>query len=309
MFFAFFLVLIALAALALFLWPVGSTALLLQCCRRLLGFKTRQVVAGDFRWTYLDGGSGDPLVLLHGIGSDKDSFLLIAGSLAKQCRVIIPDLPGFGASDAPLSAAYGSKVQAERLHQFVEALGLSSFDLGGHSMGGLIAGAFCATHAAQVRTLLLLSPAGVLAAKPSEMMIAVAWGRPLPIFARSVAEMRALIRFVTSRPIWLPRFALVAMAERQRAAYELNTRIVGQLTHDPGLDDYLKLQPGIRTLIIWGRADRAVDSSGAAVLHALLPCSKAVILEGVGHVPMIEAPRQVVDCYEAFKKAATSPDG
>ena len=56
------------------------------------------------------------------------------------------------------------------------------------------------------------------------------------------------------------------------------------------------------TLIVWGDQDRVLHVSGAEILHKLLPNSQVVIMHGVGHVPMLEQPRQTAEDYLAFRK-------
>lgn len=241
-------------------------------------------------------------MLLHGMGADKDNFLLVARILVKHYRVIVPDLPGFGESDKPADASYRLDDQLKRLDQIRRALRLDRIHLGGNSMGGLIAGAYAATYRQHVESLWLLAPAGVKAARPSELMTAIAGGGPLPIFAKDVEDLKRLMAFVMHRPRYLPRFALVSMAEQQRAGHSLNQRIVAEMVQGPWLDELLADRPRIPALIVWGDQDRALDMSGAEILKALLPVSRVRILRDVGHVPMIETPRESAQDYLAFRK-------
>jgi pimeloyl-ACP methyl ester carboxylesterase len=85
---------------------------------------------------YLEGGSGEPLVLVHGFGADKDNFTRVARWLTPHYRVIAHDVVGFGESTHLPDADYRYAVQAERVRAFVQALGLARVQLGGNSMGG-----------------------------------------------------------------------------------------------------------------------------------------------------------------------------
>lgn len=299
---AVLLVIVLGTLVALRLYPQSAMQTALRLARRAAGLRRREISISGFRLAYLDGGSGPPLVLLHGIGADKDNFLLVAKSLVRHYRVIVPDLPGFGESDKPADASYRVAAQIERLDQFRAALGLDRIHLGGNSMGGFIAGAYAAAYPDNVDSLWLLAPAGIKAAQPSPLMTAIASGTPLPIFARDVAELRQLMAFVMHRPPYLPRFVLASMAAQQCDGYLLNQRIVAELVQGPGLDELLCHRPRIPALIVWGDRDRALDVSGAAILRGLLPVSRMVILQQVGHVPMIEAPAEVVEQYLAFRK-------
>lgn len=287
---------------ALRLHPQRAMQLVLRLTRRTAGLRRREIQIPGFRLAYLDGGRGAPLVLLHGLGADKDNFVAVARLLGRHYRVIIPDLPGFGESDKPVDANYGIAAQVERLDQFRRALGFRCIHLGGNSMGGFIAGAYAAAYPGSVDSLWLLAPAGVKAAKPSALMTAIAEGTALPILARDVDELRNLMAFAMHRPPYLPHFVLADMARRQREGYPLNQRVIGEMVQGPWLDDLLSHRPRIPALIAWGDRDKALDVSGAAILHQLLPVSRVNILREIGHVPMIEAPKQAVEDYLAFRK-------
>ena len=299
--------------LALGLWALSRycyepfTNATLALTRRLLGVQRRSAVVDGQRVVYLEIGRGEPLLLLHGLGADKDNFLLTAWSLRRRFRVIVPDLPGFGDSDKPLDASYRVPVQVERLRAFARALGAPRFHVGGNSMGGLIAGAYAAIHPEDTLSLWLLAPAGVKAAKPSVLMTAIAnRAEQLPIFARDVREMRQLIAFATGKPMPMPYCVLATMAAQQQRNATLHRRIVDEMVEGPWLDELLASKPPTPTLIVWGDQDRALDVSGAAVLHALLPHSTLIVMPGIGHIPMIEAPRRAVRDYLAFQAALTS---
>lgn len=105
---------------------------------------------------YRDHGVGEPLVLIHGVGMQSAAWGPQVATLAKHCRVIALDLPGHGDSD-PLP-------QGSELPEFVawcqtaiQALGLGSVNLAGHSMGALIAGGVTVSHPHLIRRVALLN--------------------------------------------------------------------------------------------------------------------------------------------------------
>lgn len=293
-----------------FLWtrlaPAQATNLLLAAGRWAIGMRRHEVRVAGFNIVYLEGGQGEPLLLLHGIGADKDNFNLVARALRKRYRVIVPDIPGFGESDKPADAGYGVQQQVARIAAFATAVGAARFHVGGNSMGGMIAGALAVAEPQRVLSLWLLAPAGVKSAKPSELIQKIEAGEPLPIFARNADEMRALLAFACHRAPWLPGFVIEAAARLQRDNYALNQTIVAELFAGPGLDELMGDGPATPTLIVWGDHDRALHYSGATILHALLPNSSVQLMTDIGHVPMIEAPRRVVRDYLEFQRSAHS---
>ena len=87
----------------------------------------------------MEAGQGPPVVLLHGLGATKASFLPTLGALAPAHRVIAVDLPGFGDSVKPVLAAYDAPFFARSVVALLDALGLERATIVGNSMGGRVA--------------------------------------------------------------------------------------------------------------------------------------------------------------------------
>ncbi len=87
---------------------------------------------------YTDEGEGPTVLLVHGLPGGKRDFRWLAPCLSDACRVVRPDLPGWG--DTPLATHDGPRLEdrADVVCDLVEALGLSRVVLGGHSMGGAV---------------------------------------------------------------------------------------------------------------------------------------------------------------------------
>ena len=114
--------------------------------RKKAGLVQKSVVVNGMNIQYLEGGSGDPLVLIHGFSANKDNWTRIAKFLTPHFNVIAPDLPGFGESDKDPGGKYTIKDQAVFLKQFINEIGIKSFHIGGNSMGGNIAGQYAALY-------------------------------------------------------------------------------------------------------------------------------------------------------------------
>lgn len=288
------------AGLVVHIWPHAVARTLIRATRLFVGLAKKEIAVPGFRIAYLEGGRGKPLILLHGLGADKDNFLLVARDLRRQFRVIIPDLPGFGESDKPQDRSYTISEQVERIHEFSRALGIERFHLAGNSMGGFIAAAYAARYPDDLDSLWLLAPAGVRSARSSELLETIAQGDEAQILARSPQEMRAVVSFVFHRRVYLPRFLAVYQAEQSRRNFGLHKSIIKQLLKGKWLDELLHHPIQVPTLIMWGDRDRAVHVSGAEVLRGLLPNSQVAVLKDVGHIPMLEAPRRTVAEYRRF---------
>jgi triacylglycerol lipase len=301
------LVIAALGAMC-FLFPHKLTQLALGMERHRAGLHRSEIDIPGFHIVYLEGGQGEPLILLHGIGADKDNFTRTSRWLTAHYHVIAPDLPGFGESSKSETATYTVDDQVRNVAAFANALHLTRFSIGGNSMGGWIAGAYVAEHPDQIITAWLQDPGGVAGAKKSEMMDIIDKGGQVPIFARTPAEMHALMSFVFVHPPYLPGVIIDEVAREQSSNYQLNLKIFGELTADWQAHAIDKLLAGSKTptLITWGDHDRVLDVSGAEALHKVMPNSTVAIMPDIGHVPAVEAPEASADDYLKFRAGAVA---
>ncbi len=303
------LLVVAVFAGLYFLAParLADTAASLE--RMRAGLQRSELDIPGFHIVYLEGGAAGapPLLLLHGIGADKDNWTRIAVKLTPRYRVYAVDLPGFGESSKLAGASYRIEDQVGYVAAIVAALKLDTFDLGGNSMGGWIAGAYAVAHPGQVKSLWLLDPGGVSTARDSEMITRIKAGEPIPLFAKTPAEFGQLMHFVMEQPPFIPAPVAAVIAERQAKNYPLNLAIFKQLReHSTMLDTQLAaLTPPLATptLIVWGDHDRALHVSGAEILHGLLPNSQVSIMANIGHLPMLEAPGDTAAAYLKFREA------
>jgi len=141
------------------------TALLGQLDQR---FGERLLRLGQGQQAVREAGSGDAIVLLHGIGSGAASWLQVALGLSERARVIAWDAPGYGQSTPLPMAAPDACAYAGRLLQTLDALAIERCVLVGHSLGALTAAAFAQAHPHRVSRLVLLSPARGYGAQPDQ---------------------------------------------------------------------------------------------------------------------------------------------
>jgi pimeloyl-ACP methyl ester carboxylesterase len=105
---------------------------------------------------YVRGGTGDPVVLIHGFTDTSRMWRPILPILAKNYTVITPDLPGLGGSSALPSGEYNMKTVAQDLHELVKLLGYSRIRLVGHDIGMMAAYAYAAQYPKEVQKLVLM---------------------------------------------------------------------------------------------------------------------------------------------------------
>ncbi len=268
--------------------------------RRLAGLERKEItLAGGLRYVYLEGGQGAPLLLLHGFGANKDNFTRVAKYLTPHFRVIIPDHAGFGESAKPPQADYGPRAQAERLRTFARALGVSKLHLGGNSMGGHIALTYAALYPNEVESLWLLSAAGVWSAPPSELRKRMTDTGENPLLVQDEDDFAQLVAMVTAKPLMIPRPFLDVVAQERIKNYALEERVFKQLAADSVEERIRGL--AVPTLIVWGQQDRVLHPGTAGILQMLLIKSEVVMMQGVGHVPMLEQPERSALDYLRFR--------
>jgi abhydrolase domain-containing protein 6 len=279
---------------------------IIQIERNRAGLEAKTLEIKGIRVAYLEGGSGEPLLLIHGSGDDKDNWLWVSKYLTKHFRVIALDLPGFGESGKPPERRYTAQDQAENIKAFTRALGLRNFHLGGHSLGGKISAVYAAKNPTEVKSLWLLAPAGVYSAQPSEMQKLIGKGFVIPIFGRTVREFDQLLFFTMNKPPYIPSPVKEVLIERAADDHELHNKIYREVSQEAFRLEDIAEDLTMPTRIVWGDQDRILHCSGAEILEDLLPTSSALILKGIGHAPMIENPKLVAEDYAAFIQSAVN---
>lgn len=278
--------------------------------RSVAGLELERIKVDELEIEYLRGGSGPPLVLLHGFGADKDNWNRISGYLVEHFDVIAIDLPGFGNSTRDIELDYDVFSQVARLKQITDALNLVEFNLAGSSMGGYIAGNFAAQYPRKVKKLWLISPFGVASSETSEMFTATQKGLNPVVLPRTETEFLELFDFLFVNPPFIPSVVIQHLALKSEERVKINTKIFDQIHRmnqgkpqpDSPLDRVLKNYNG-SVLISWGEKDRVLHVSGAAVLKQIIPNAKIEIIKNVGHLPMVETPLAIAESFLSFAAA------
>ncbi|PTU32577.1 alpha/beta fold hydrolase [Stenotrophobium rhamnosiphilum] len=301
------LVVIALVVTGLYYaCPEKLVKLAVEGERAAASLSRHEIDVAGLKYVYLEGGKGEPLVLIHGFGADKENFTRVAKFLTPRFHVIIPDLPGFGESGKPADGIYTVASQVERVHALVQALGLKTVHLGGSSMGGNIAASYAAKYPTETASIWLLAPAGLGTAPPSDVELSLKDGGRNPLIASNPDEFAAVFKFVMADPPFLPRRFIDVMGRTAVANHELNAKIFQQIRSEPPLESRV---PGLTVpaRIVWGDKDRALNVGGAKILAGLMPNASVLILPGIGHLPMLERPREVAADYLTFRDGLKAP--
>lgn len=248
------------------------------------------ISAAGIRTNYHDRGSGAPVLLIHGSGPGVSAWANWRGvmpALARQARVIAPDMVGFGYTERPAGFNYNLDNWVRQAVGLLDALELAQVDLVGNSFGGALALALAIRHPNRVRRLVLMGSVGV----PFDITpeLDAVWGyqpslaamrEMLDIFAfdRSlVTDELAQLRYEASiRPGFQESYAAMFPAPRQRWVDALASSAddIRHLPHE--------------TLVIHGREDRVIPLAVAYRLAELLPRMQLHVFGRCGHWTQIE---------------------
>lgn len=283
--------------------PTKVSAAYLGVERKLASLEPRTMDIPGFQIAYLEGGTGEPLLLIHGMGANKDEWNRVAYHLTSHHRVIAVDLPGFGDSDKPTDARYMTPDQVRYVRQIVEALELKTLHLGGNSMGGRIAAAYAAAYPETVKSLWLLAPSGMTSAQPSEVIHRLRSGEQLPLVVGSREDLEQSLKLTTQQPPYYPGPVKEAFAQSAAENYQLHSRIMAELNQETAEQPLEEIVAGlsVTTRIVWGEQDKLFHPSSAELLRQLIEDSSVLLLPDTGHLPMIETPADLAADYRAFR--------
>jgi len=251
----------------------------------------------------MDGADGqalkEPLVLLHGLGSDHEGLTDVVAALG-DVDLVVPDLPGCGMSP-PLTGTnsvlnYADAIEGVRVH-----LGARSIVLVGHSLGANVALAYAGRYPERVRSLALLHP--VTESSGVGAFVARVYYRVGSWLPESLARI-----WLLSRPaVFLADVVSLSTRDRvrrrqilrrdYRAAAYVSPRVISEayrsLWTTPFRD--LALRITALTLLVTGTSDRLASVASLRALHDLIPRSSLRIIDGAGHLWPVEEPDAAAD--------------
>lgn len=238
-------------------------------------------------------GSGAPLLFLHG-ASGAARWLPFMDALAHEYDMIVPEHPGYGASDDPDWIESVGDLAYFYL-DVIDHLGLGPVHLVGNSLGGWIAAEMAVRDPSAMRSLVLVAPAGISVPgvarndvflwSPEEtaknLFHDPAWAERMPMPANDDEVMIALKnRMTTAKLGWSPRF------------------------HNPHLRKWLH-RVKAPALILWGDDDRVLPPDFGPAYRDLIPGATLEVIPACGHLPHVEKAPEVAARTLSFLKGAT----
>jgi len=239
------------------------------------------------------GQDGDVVLLVHGYGGDRNSWLFLQEPLAARYRVYALDLPGHGTSAKDVGEGSLS-VLADAVTGVLDALGAERAHLVGHSMGGAVALAAAARDPARIASLTLIAPSGFGPEINAGYLRGFA-------DAQTRRELKAVIgqlfddESLVTRQLVDDLLAYKRLDGVDEALHALaDTLLDGEAQRGDSAASLAAIGGGAPVTVIWGRADRIIPAAQAesvvgAVRH---------LIDDAGHMPQMERPAQVQAAIE-----------
>lgn len=237
---------------------------------------SRTIKVNGLDISYLAGGQGDPLIVVHGGGHGANAWLQNARELSRYYSVYIPDLPGFGHSQSKSDTFHLPEFVAF-IDAFSQNLGLKRFHLIGHSIGGGIALHYAFQYPEKIKGLVLVS-SWCLGKE------AALWVRFLsaPALCKSLGEaalaLQRAVKWLVSSVYAPCKFMNPVTRVKMNMGMSM-TSLKGQTT--VLLNQLSELM--VQTLVVWGTRDRIVPVSHAYAAAEVIPDCQIHVFEGCGH--------------------------
>jgi len=272
--------------------------------------------------SYVDSGTGTPVLFIHGILGSQRQWSHLVDQLDDTLRVVVPDLFGHGESAKP-TGDYSLSAHAATLRDLLDHLGIERVTLVGHSLGGGIAMQFYYLFPERVDRLVLVASGGL--------------GREVSLLLRSATLPGAqqVVGVIASAPVlsrvealgrrargmgWKPGADITAVwhgftslgDQESRRAFLATTRAVidigGQSINAYG---HLESVRPPATLIVWGSKDRMIPAWHALSAQRAVPDCRVELFEGAGHFPHLDDPDRFARVLREFitEDATAEPAG
>jgi 2-hydroxymuconate-semialdehyde hydrolase/2-hydroxy-6-oxo-octa-2,4-dienoate hydrolase len=250
----------------------------------------RTIDAGGITTHYLEAGTGDPVLLLHGSGpgvSGTANWQKNIGALSERFRVLAPDSVGFGDTERPDDVVYSLRTWTDHVWAFLDAHGIESTSIVGNSLGGRIALQMATDRPDRIAKMVLMGSPGV-GMTLTDGLAALRAYRPSP------EAMRDLLRnyFAVNPALISDELVRIRYeASIANGAFEAYTAMFNDPRHkgsELGITEDEVRAITTPTLLIHGREDKVVPLSVSVTMLGLLPHADLHVFSACGHWTQIE---------------------
>ena len=241
-------------------------------------------------------GEGDPLLLIMGLGWASDMWHRATPEFSPKYRTILFDNRGIGRSDFP-PGPYSISVMADDAAAVLDAAGVESAHVFGHSMGGMIAQELALRHPRRVRSLILggtnCGGENVVRAQPEALGVLTA------TVTNPVDAFWALAPYIYDPST--PREKIKEDLEVKIRSFPSRESYLAQLQAIMSWESLARLNSiRVPTLVIHGETDQLIPIGNADILASEIPGAKLVKLAGASHVFMTDRPQEAARTILSF---------
>lgn len=267
---------------------------------KVAGFAQDEADIGEMKLAYyLHANVGKPtLVMLHGYSADKDVWVRFAKPFTKDYQILIPDMAGHGDSPFDISWNYGMPAQAARLAKLMDALQIQNAHVIGNSMGGFLTATFAIRYPERTLSAVMVDAAGVMSPEPSDLYNMLNHGRN-PFLVHNRAEFNEFFAMTMHQRPFMPDMVLEAVSNRYIARRDQLAKIFKDFSESDYVENELD-KITVPAMIWWGDKDRLLDISAVPLWQAGIPQAKVHIFKNIGHMPMMEVPKESARVYQEF---------
>ena len=285
--------------------------------RHLYPFKSRYVDLKGLKYHFIDQGSGDPVVMIHGNPTWSFYFRNLVQGLSPRYRTIVPDHIGCGLSDKPGIDRYDYtlKSRIDDLEALLDHLQLfANVTLVLHDWGGMIGMAYAVKHPQRIKRLVIMNTAAFFPPK----------GKPLPLRLRLIRNIKPLAMLAVQGFNLFARGALL-MAAHHRLSPDVKAGLTAPYNcwknriatlkfvqdipidkNDPswdlvcGVDQNLQQLAHLPMLICWGKRDFVFDSDFLNEWKRRFPAAEVHLFPDAGHYVLEDKPHEIVRLVKDF---------
>jgi pimeloyl-ACP methyl ester carboxylesterase len=259
------------------------------------------LTVGGLNAHFLEGGSGAPVVLVHGLGSRAlDWGPLLPELLRAGFHVYAMDLPGFGESSKPADRSYSIAEQAAFVEAFLEAMHLDRVALVGISMGGWIAGTVALDAPQRVDRLVLVDSAGFSYRLDFD---------PRLFFPATPEQVDALLALLIPHPQPLPGFIKDDIVRHSQEGAWVIQRVLASVKKGDAILDARFSALKLPVLLVWGKQDLITPLALGEAMHRAAPQSVLEVYDGCGHLAAATCAERVMPRLVRFLKGEGPPAG
>lgn len=243
-------------------------------------------------------GGGEPLVLIHGVGSRWQVWAPVLAALERERDVIAIDLPGHGGSATlPIGVAPGASALADAVAAFLDSIGVESAVVGGNSLGGWVA--LELAKRGRARAVVALSPAGFFtpweakwcrAHLGANVQLIRRWPDTFAAFTRRPGLRKLTMGGIVGRPELVPAGDALGIQQGALAATAFDSTLATLTSERFSGGDEVRAP----VTILWGSRDLVLFPWQARRAQDAIPQARVVPLPGAGHVPTWDDPDALV---------------